>query len=99
MKTAPFTTLQAEYQVRFYLCFKTQRLQPIFETEAEHSLIKHVVEDVCGRESTTCWKPRSAKIIYVSMKPEQTVSRAVKMLKGNLSRRFGAALLGSLKAT
>jgi putative transposase len=94
MTTPPFTTLNAAYQLHFYFCFKTRYLKPLFSTEAEHALLRNVIDDVCVREQYHLLKARISPEhlrFLLSMKPEQTISHAVKMLKGNLSREFGAA--------
>lgn len=94
MTSPPFKALTAAYQLHFYLCFKTHYLRPLLASEAEHSLINRVLDDVCAREQYHLLEsqitPDHLRVL-LSVKPEQTVSRAVKMLKGNLARQFGLA--------
>lgn len=96
----PFKALDAAYELHFYLCFKTHYLKPLFATEDAHALVSNVLDEVCDREQ---YHLLEAKIttdhlrLLVSMKPEQTISRAVRMLKGNVSRAFASAFPYELK--
>jgi putative transposase len=97
----PFKALTAAYQLHFYLCFKTHYLLPLLAGEAEHSLVENVLEDVCARAQYHLLESQITVDhlrLLLSMKPDQTVSRAVKMLKGNLSRQFGIAFPDQLKS-
>jgi len=100
MRSPPFNTLDAAYQLHFYLYFKTHYLKPLFATTDEHALIGNVLTDVCAREQYHLLETEITHDhlrFLLSLKPEQTISQAVKMLKGNLSRQFGRAFPDQLK--
>lgn len=87
-----FNALDAAYQLHFYVAFKTHYLRPLVQTAAQRALVTSVLEDVCTREQyhllETSLSDNYLRLL-ISLKPEQTVSRTVQMLKGNVSRRFG----------
>jgi putative transposase len=90
MLTPHFRALEAAYQLHVYLITKTKYLKPITATK-HHDLLQNVLDDVCNREqyhllekSLTADHLR----LLISLKPNQPVSRAVNLLKGNLSRQF-----------
>lgn len=90
----PFQHLEAAYQLHFYLCFKTHYLRPLFAGSEVQAAISSAVEDVCNRHRYHLLDTQLSADhlrLLLSLKPEQTVSRAVQMLKGNLSRQFSAA--------
>ena len=89
----PFTALDAAYQLHFYLCFKTPYLKPMLASDNVQVMITQVLDDVCSREEYHLLESditESHLRLLLSMKPEQTVSRAVKMLKGNLAHEFAS---------
>lgn len=100
MLTPHFRALDAAYQLHFYLCLKTRYLKPLLVTNDHHALIGRVLDDVCAREQyhllETAISPDHLRLL-LSLKPDQTVSRAVKMLKGNLSREFSSAFANDLQ--
>ena len=91
MLTPHFRTLDAAYQLHFYLIAKTHYLKPVL-FDKHYGLIESVLADVCDREQYHLLEksvtPDHLRLL-LSLKPDQTVSRAVNMLKGNLSRQFG----------
>jgi len=96
---APFRHIELAYQLHFYLCFKTHYLRPLFAAQEVEVLSRSVIDDVCARHDNHLLdiqvSPDHLRLL-VSLKPEQTVSRAVQMFKGNLSRQFSAAFPGVL---
>ena len=95
-----FRALDDAYQPHFYLCLKTRYLKPLLVTDDHHELIESVLDDVCAREQYHLLEmqisPDHLRLL-LSLKPDQTVSRSVKMLKGNLSREFGSAFAEDLQ--
>ena len=92
--TPHFTALNAAYQLHYYLCFKTHYLQPMFATSAEQSLVRRVLGDVCIREQYHLLETdvdQDHLRLLVSLKPEHTVSKVVKMIKGNVDQQFRSA--------
>ena len=100
MLTPHFRALDCAYQLHFYLCLKTRYLKPLFITDDHHALVGSVLDDVCAREQYHLLKtevsPDHLRLL-LSLKPDQKVSQAVKMLKGNLSREFGSAFAFDLE--
>lgn len=87
-----FTVLDSAYQLHYYLGFRTYFRKPLFPTNKEHELIKTVLDDVCLRENYHLLDTNIDKDhlrLLLSLKPDQRVSRAIQMLKGNISREFG----------
>jgi len=87
-----FTVLDSAYQLHYYLGFRTHFRKPLFPTNKEHDLIKIVLDDVCRREKYHLLDTSIEKDhlrLLLSLKPDQRVSRAIQMLKGNISREYG----------
>jgi putative transposase len=86
-----FKALEAAYQLHYYLCFKTHYMQPIFGSADARTLVREVLLDVCNREQYHLLEHdvREEHLrVLLSLKPNQTITRASKMLKGNLDREF-----------
>jgi putative transposase len=101
MTTSPrFKALEAAYQLHFYLLFKTRYVRPLLAGKDEQGLIATVLDDVCAREQyqllDTSVTPNDLRLL-VSLKPEQTISRVVKTVKGNLSHQFGVEFADQLQ--
>src|SRR5262245_33277844 len=95
----PFNHLESAYQLHFYLCFKTHYLRPLLDSQEAQDLMTNGIEDVCTRHNYHLLDNRVSRDhvrVLLSLKPEQTVSRAVQMLKGNLSRQFSVEYPGVL---
>jgi putative transposase len=89
----PFNDLESAYQLHYYLCFKTHYLREALVGKKEQELVSHAAEVVCNKEGyhllETKLEPTYVRIL-LSLKPDQSVSRAVQRLKGNISRQFSA---------
>jgi putative transposase len=84
-----FKALEAAYQLRYYLTFKTHFLKPTL-TDAE-TLVNNVLGDVCSRQQYHLLDSALAADhlkLLVSLKPAQTVAETIRMLKGNLQNQF-----------
>jgi len=94
-----FRALEAAYQLHCYFCFRTHYLRPIFSSDEDSSFFEDVLSDVCSREDyhllETEIAPENLRLL-LSLKPDQTVSKTVNMLKGNLSRQFNLKFPGRL---
>jgi putative transposase len=92
MENPTFTRLESAYALHFYLCFKSHCLRPRFAEQSVRDTISEVVYDICQREDYHLLEaqisPDNIRLL-VSLKPEQVVSRAIKMLKGNVSHKLG----------
>lgn len=96
---APFQHLESAYQLHVYLCFKTHYSRPLFAEPEVQTTIDRVVEDVCDRHGFHLLDARVSPDhlrLLLSLRPDQTVSRAVQMVKGNLSRQVPLAHPGLL---
>ena len=94
------TALEAAYQLHYYFWLKTYRRQPLITPEVG-VLAKTVLDDVCARHEYHLLESDIAKDslrILVSLKPTQTVSQTIKMIKGNLQYQFGKMRNGKLLA-
>ena len=92
MTQAHFKSLEAAYQLHFYLAFKTPYLRPLLKGKRERILIGTVLDEVCARQQYhMLYSDVSDNYLrmLLSLKPEQSISQAVKYLKGNLSVNFG----------
>jgi REP-associated tyrosine transposase len=93
----PFTFLESAYQLHFYLCFKTQSLKPLLQQD----LVQRTIAEVCERERyhllESQMRPDHLKLL-LSLRPNQAVSRVVKMLKGNVGREYGLSCPGGLSS-
>ena len=95
----PFSHLEAAYQLHFYLCFKTHYLRQVFDTDDVRTLVDGALREAADREDYHVLETQVATDhlrLLLSLKPEQTISRAVMMLKGNISRQFSVACPGRL---
>ena len=89
-----FHHLESAYQLHFYLCFKTHYLRPMFEDRQVRMLLGSAAEDACMRHGYHLLDTQLSidhVRVLLSLKPDQTVSKAVQILKGNLSRRLSLA--------
>lgn len=99
--TPHFSSLNAAYQLHFYLWLKTHFRRPLLLTPDSQSLVCDVLSEVCTREQYHLLDTDISKDhvrLMVSLNPTQSVSQAVKFLKGNVSRQFGLAFAEVLQA-
>ncbi|MGH9829476.1 MAG: IS200/IS605 family transposase, partial [Blastocatellia bacterium] len=92
MESPTFTNLESAYQLHFYLCLKSHRMRPLFAKQDVRDALLEVAEDVCRREDYHLLESHTSEThfrLLVSLKPAHTVSQAVRMLKGNISRTLG----------
>jgi len=95
-----FTALEAAYQLRYYLSFKTKYLKPTLGTPETQELVHEVLDDVCERNSYHLLETNINQDhlrLLVSLQPQDTVSKTVRMLKGNLQHKFGKRLSPEIK--
>jgi REP element-mobilizing transposase RayT len=84
-----FKALEAAYQLRYYLTFKTQFLKPTLS--GTETLVNEVLADVCNRQHYHLLDSALAADhlrVLISLQPDQTVSDTIRMLKGNLQNQF-----------
>jgi putative transposase len=91
------TALEAAYQLHYYLWFKTYYLQPLLASADRQRLAETVIADTCSRNHYSLLESDSDSThlrLLVSLQPTHTVSKVVKLLKGNLQYQFGKAFDG-----
>jgi putative transposase len=97
MVNPTFTNLEAAYQLHFYLCMKTRSLRPLFAEQEVADTLVQICQDVCLRQDYHLLdrqvSPDHLRVL-LSLRPEQAVSGAVKMLKGNIARQLGLRIPG-----
>ncbi|HEV7397361.1 MAG TPA: IS200/IS605 family transposase [Pyrinomonadaceae bacterium] len=87
-----FNVLDSAYQLHYYQGFRTYLRKPFFSSSEEHELVRTVLDGVCLRENYHLLETSIEKNhlrLLLSLKPDQRVSRAVQMIKGNISREYG----------
>lgn len=96
----PFKSLEAAFQLHFYLLFKTRYLHPLLDGKREQNLITTALEEVCAREQYHLLDSRVGSKhlrLLVSLRPYQSISRVIKTVKGNLSYQFGVEFPDQLR--
>jgi putative transposase len=92
MKSAPFKSPSAAYQLHYYISLKTKRNKPLLTASIRASLEDHL-NAICehcrfhllGRNSY-----ENHLRLVLSLRPEHSVAEAVKKIRGNLSRSLCA---------
>src|SRR4030095_2587377 len=87
----PFRNIEPAYQLHFYLCFKTHYLRPLFASRPAQQSITDSVQDFCTRHDYHLLDINISDDylrLLLSLKPDQTISRTVQIMKGNLSHQF-----------
>ncbi len=101
MTTEPhFQYLESAYQLHFYLCLKTHYLRPLFAGPELQATIADIAAEVSQRHGYHLLDSKCSMDhlrLLLSLKPEHTVSRAVQILKGNVSRQYSLAYANLLK--
>ena len=95
-----FTALEAAYQLRYYLSFKTKYLKPTLAVTKTQELAREVLADVCERNSYHLLETNintDHLRLLVSLQPQDAISKTVRMLKGNLQYQFGKCLTTEVK--
>src|ERR1051325_7877415 len=95
-----FTALEAAYQLRYYLCFKTKYLKPALAVTETQELANQVLSEVCERNSYHLLETNINQDhlrLLISLQPQHTVCKTVRMLKGNLQYQFGKRLTAETK--
>jgi len=85
------TALEAAYQLHYYLWLKTYRLRPLLTPEVQ-LFTKTVLDDVCARHEYHLLESDLATDhlrLLISLRPTQSISQTIKMIKGNLQYQFG----------
>lgn len=88
MKTGPFGSLSAAYQLHYYFCFRTKRNKPLFTEPIRASLEEHLNEicENCNFHLLEKHSHDNHLRLVLSLRPEHSVAETVKKVRGNLSR-------------
>ena len=91
----PITEIAWAYQLHYYLCFRTYRRQQFFASEMKSDVLRAVVNEICKRHDYHLLKnkiyPDQVRCL-ISLRPHQSVSNIVKIIKANASRECGLQL-------
>jgi putative transposase len=99
MKSAPFESPSAAYQLHYYICLRTRRNKPVFTASIRESLEEHLnaICEYCRFRVLERNSYENHLRLVLSLRPERSVAEAVKKIRGNLSRSLCAAY-GELEA-
>lgn len=87
-----FERLASAFQLHVYFCFKTHSRRPVFKGKLETDLVYSAIDDLCAQEDYHLLEAQVSRDhlrLLLSLKPEQAGSSVTRLMKGNLSRRFG----------
>jgi putative transposase len=96
MKSAPFKSPGAAYQLHYYICLRTKRSKPVLTASIRASLEEHLnaICEHCRFHLLERNSHESHLRLVVSLRPEHSVAEAVKKIRGNLSRSLCAEYSG-----
>jgi putative transposase len=97
-----FTALEAAFQLHYYLCFKTHYLNKTLDSDEVQKTIRSTLVDVCEPEHYSLLESAISTDhlrLLISLRPEQTVTTAVRLLKGNLDHAFRKSHRDSLRSS
>jgi REP element-mobilizing transposase RayT len=94
MNLTPFKTLTWAYQLHYYLCFRTHRRRPIFSSEQYAKTLSELIQEISANHDYRLLEqnsyPNQLRCL-LSLRPAQTVAKAVQLLKSNSSRELVGA--------
>lgn len=88
MKSAPFESPRAAYQLHYYACLRTKRNKAVFTAPIRASLERYL-NDICNYCEFHLLEHHSHENhlrLILSLRPDHSVAEAVKRIRGNLSR-------------
>ncbi len=91
MYLTPYTTLTWAYQLHYYLCFRTHRRRRLFSSERCASALTRLVREITSNHEYHLLeqKPYPNQLrCLLSLRPSQSVAKAVQTLKSNSSREL-----------
>ena len=95
MLANPLTEISWAYQLHYYLCFRTYRRRQFFASDMESEVLRAVVSEICERHDYHLLKnkvyPDQLRCL-ISLRPNQSVSNVVQVIKTNASRGCGLQL-------
>jgi putative transposase len=88
VRSPPFQSPTAAYQLHYYLCFRTKRNRPLFNNRLQVSLEQELtaISELCDFHVPESQVQETHVRLLLSLRPEHSVAEAVKNLKGNSSR-------------
>lgn len=91
MYLTPFTSLTWAYQLHYYLCFRTHRRRPLFSSYDIANALTHLITEISTNHDYHLLEhhhyPNQLRCL-LSLRPSQTVAKAVQILKSNSSREL-----------
>jgi len=88
MKSAPFKSLSAAYQLHYYICLRTRRTKPLFTASIRASLEEHLnaICEYCQFHLLERSSQENHLRLVLSLRAEHSIAEAIKKVRGNLSR-------------
>lgn len=88
MRTTPFNSPHAAYQLHYYICLRTKLNKPVFTPSIRASLDNHLnaICDYCRYHVLERNSEENHLRLALSVRPEHSIAEAVKRIRGNLSR-------------
>jgi putative transposase len=90
MFLTPYTSLKWAYQLHYYLCFKTHRRKPIFNTDRATALADLIAE-ICQNHDYHTLNHHTYDEQFrglFSLRPEQAIAKTIQTLKSNSAREL-----------
>jgi REP element-mobilizing transposase RayT len=94
MFLTPYTSLKWAYQLHYYLCFKTHRRKPIFNTDRATALAD-LIGEICKRHDYHLLDHHTFEDQLrglFSLRPEQAIAKTIQTLKSNSARELAKSL-------
>jgi len=88
MKSAPFKSPSAAYQLHYYICLRTRRNKPLFGDSIRTTLEEHLnaICEYCKFHLLEKSSHENNLRLVLSLRPEHSIAEAIKKIRGNLSR-------------
>src|SRR5437763_9766842 len=94
MHIEPLTTLKWAFQLHYYLCFRPHRLRPILSNSGRQGVLTAALNEICQRHEFHLLESKvdgDNVRLLISLRPADSVSAAIRILKGNSSHALAAA--------
>ena len=88
MKSAPFKSLSAAYQLHYYICLRTRRNKLLFSASIRTTLEEHLkaICEYCQFHLLERSSHENNLRLVLSLRPEHSIAESIKKVRGNLSR-------------
>jgi putative transposase len=89
--TPPITQIKWAYQLHFYICFRTRWRRAAFGDAEREASLSRLLAEICTNHDYHLLQSKVYQDhlrCLLSLKPNQSISKVVNMLKSNMSREF-----------